>query len=60
MQEIERFIRNIFSAVFSRIRYDMTESVERKIMSGVNQQLDQLHKPKREDEANREDQENRK
>ncbi len=54
MQEIERFFGNLFSSIINRFKYDAIAAAERKVKDTVNQQLDQLQKPKREEKDDRE------
>lgn len=54
MQEIERFFVNLFSSIINRFKYNAIEAVERKVRDTVNQQVDQLQKPTRQEKDDRE------
>lgn len=46
MQEIERFFGNLFRSIVYQFQYRLTDAAERKVRETVNQQLEQLQKPK--------------
>ena len=47
MEEIGRFFENLFSGLIYQVRY----RAERKVRDTVEQQLDQLQKPKQKEQA---------
>ena len=54
MQEIERFFGNLFRGIINRFTNDAVTAAERKVRDTVNQQIEQLQKPKRKDQDDRE------
>lgn len=46
MEELGRIIRNLFSGIFYQFKYRAIEATERKVRETINQQIEQLEKPK--------------
>ncbi len=51
MEELGRYIRKLFSDIVYQLRDTAIEATEQKVRETVNQQLDQLQKPKQDEQA---------
>lgn len=51
MEELGRFIRNLFSGIIYQFKYRAIDAAERKVRETVNQQMARLQKPKQHEQA---------
>lgn len=47
MNEIERYIRNLLSSIFNRIRFTAEAAADRRVRSIIDQQMDKRDNTKR-------------
>jgi uncharacterized protein YcgL (UPF0745 family) len=51
MEELGRFIRNLLSSIVYQFKYRLTEAADRKVRETIDQQMYQLQKPKKHEQA---------
>lgn len=51
MEEIGRFIRNLFSSIIYQFRIRAMDAINRKVRETFNQLFERLQKPKKQEQA---------